>query len=266
LREGDMSAETREVLEICVDCMASVEACAAAGVDRIELCAGLVEGGTTPSVGFMRAARAAYGGRLMVMIRPRAGDFVVSGAELRLMEEDVRVARGEGADGVVFGCLCPDGRIDEVAAGALVGAAGGMDMTFHRAFDVSRDLEESLETLIGLGIPRVLTSGGEVSVEAGMGVMGGLVRLAAGRLELLAGGGMGVDLVGRLRGLGVREFHLSARSGFPSPMEYRRPEIPMGASVVPGEYERRQADPEVLGAMLAVLRGPDAALTKCGGA
>ena len=259
-----MSAETREVLEICVDCVASVEACAAAGVDRIELCAGLVEGGTTPSVGFMRAARRAYGGRLMVMIRPRAGDFVVSEAEVRVMEEDVRVARGEGADGVVFGCLCRDGRIDEVAVGALVGAAGGMDMTFHRAFDVSRDLGESLETLIGLGIPRVLTSGGEASVEAGMGVIGELVRRAAGRLVVLAGGGMRAGLVERLRGLGVREFHMSGRRGFPSPMEYRRPEIPMGAAVVPGEYERRQADPAVLGAMLAVLSGPHAALTKAG--
>jgi copper homeostasis protein len=249
-----MPVSSPALLEICVDCMASVEACAAAMVPRIELCAGLVEGGTTPSVGFLRAARAAYRGRIMMMIRPRAGDFVFSAAECRIMEEDIRVARDLGADGVVFGCLRPDGNIDEAAAEKLVATAAGMDMTFHRAFDVSRDLLRSLEGLIRLGIPRVLTSGGQASVEAGLHAIAALQTQADGRITLLAGGGLRHDLVAPLRRVGVQEFHLSARSSFPSPMEYRRPDIPMGAPAVPGEYERRAADPEILRAMLAELK------------
>jgi len=233
--------------------MASVEACAAAGVPRIELCAGLVEGGTTPSAGFLREARAVYGGRIMMMIRPRAGDFVVSAAECRIMEEDIRIARGLGADGVVFGCLTTDGEIDEAMTGRLVSASAGLDMTFHRAFDVSRDLLRSLEVLIRLGISRVLTSGGQPSVEAGMATLTALQQQAAGRIALLAGGGLRPGLVAPLREAGIREFHLSARSSHASPMAFRRPDIPMGAATVPGEYERKAADPEILRAMLAEL-------------
>jgi copper homeostasis protein len=248
-----MPASSPAILEICVDCMASVEACAAAAVPRIELCAGLVEGGTTPSAGFLREARAVYGGRIMMMIRPRAGDFVVSAAEGRIMEEDIRVARGLGADGVVFGCLTTDGEIDETVAGRLVAAAAGLDMTFHRAFDVSRDLTHSLEVLKRLGIPRVLTSGGQPTVEAGMATLTALQGQAAGRIALLAGGGLRPGLVAALRQSGIREFHLSARSTYASPMAFRRPDMAMGAAAVPGEYERKAADPEILRSMLADL-------------
>ena len=152
------------IVEICVDCLDSVAACAEAGADRIELCAGLVEGGTTPSAGFIKAARQIFPGRIMTMIRPRAGDFLYSPAEAALMRDDIRTARDLSADGVVFGCLTADGEIDTALAAEFAAAAAGMDMTFHRAFDVSRDLTQSLETLIQLGIPRVLTSGGRPSV------------------------------------------------------------------------------------------------------
>ena len=243
------------LLEICVDCVASVQACADAGVGRIELCAGLVEGGTTPSVGFLKKARAIFPGRIMMMIRPRAGDFVYCPAELEIMQDDIRCARDHGADGVVFGCLQPDGRVDCAATQQLVCAAAGMDITFHRAFDVSCDLSRSLEDLISLGIPRVLTSGGMPSVADGLPALQALQRQAAGRISLLAGGGLRRDLLPGLYAAGLREFHLSARASFPSPMQHRRPDIPMGAPAVPGEYERRAADPATLRTMLAALAG-----------
>lgn len=241
------------LLEVCVDCMASVEACAAAGVNRIELCAGLVEGGTTPSLGFLKQARAVFPRRLMMMIRPRAGDFVVSPTELNIMRDDIRAARDHGAEGVVFGCLLPDGEIDRGTTESLASWAAGMDITFHRAFDVSRDLTRSLETLIELGIPRVLTSGGMPSVEAGFDNLISLHRQAAGRITLLAGGGLKMEHIPRLRAHGLREFHLSGRSSFESPMQHRRPDIPMGASEIPGEYVRRVADAAVLRETMTLL-------------
>lgn len=242
------------ILEICVDCMASVEACAASGVHRLELCAGLVEGGTTPSAGFLQRARATFSGRIMMMIRPRAGDFVYSPEELRIMQDDIRCARDHGADGVVFGCLLPDGMIDRSSTELLVSAASGMDITFHRAFDVSRDPATSLEELVSMGIPRVLTSGGMPSVVEGLETIRALHARAAGRISLLTGGGLRVEHIPTLRAAGIREFHLSGRSTFPSPMQHRRPDIPMGAPVVPGEYELRCADPAVIRHVLAELK------------
>jgi len=230
------------IIEICVDCQDSVVACAEGGADRIELCAGLVEGGTTPSAGFLAAARRTFSGRIMMMIRPRGGDFVYTAAEADIMRDDIRCARDGGADGVVFGCLTRTGDIDERLTASLKEAARGMDVTFHRAFDVSRNLGASLETLIALGVPRVLTSGGCPSVPEGLGALAALVRQAAGRLTVLAGGGIKPDRVAEIAAAtGVKECHLSARETVSSPMIHRRPDIPMGAASVPGEYERKIA-------------------------
>ncbi len=243
------------ILEICVDNIASVEACAAAGVHRIELCSGLVEGGTTPSAGFLKVARGLYGGRIMMMIRPRSGDFIVSTQELDIMRTDIDMARAHGADGVVFGCLHPDGRIDERVLSILMDSAAGMDVTFHRAFDVSVSLTASLETLIRHGVPRVLTSGGMPCVAQGAGPLAALHMQSSGRITLLAGGGLNASLLPGLRAAGLREFHLSGRRSAESPMEFRRTDIPMGATEVPGEYIRRQADPAMLRDLLNAIRG-----------
>lgn len=234
-------------LEICVDTLASVAVCAAAGVDRIELCAGLVEGGTTPSLGFLRAARKVFPGRIMAMLRPRAGDFHYSAGEFALLLDELDLFRREGADGVVFGILEPDGRIDAARSAELVARAAGLDLTFHRAFDVTPDLSASLETLIALGVPRVLTSGGRPDVFQGAEALAALQRQAAGRITILPGGGVKPERVTELvRATGVTEIHLSARVYEPSPMRYRRPDIPMGATTVPGEYERKTASAEMI--------------------
>jgi copper homeostasis protein len=157
---------------------------------------------------------------------------------VEIMKNDIATARDGGADGVVFGCLRADGWIDEATTAKLRTAPGGMDVTFHRAFDVSRDLSSSLETLIQLGIPRVLTSGGHPSVPEGLGVIASLVRQAAGRLSILPGGGVRPENIASIvAATGVQECHLSARHSMESLMTFRRPDIPMGATSVPGEYE-----------------------------
>lgn len=242
-----MFAATLPLLEICVDSLASVRACALAGADRIELCAGLVEGGTTPSIGFLRAARRMFPGKIMVMLRPRAGDFIYSDDEFALMLDEVDFFRGHGADGIVCGMLTAGGLVDRERLEAIVARAGALDITFHRAFDVSRNLSESLETLIACGVPRVLTSGGQPDVMRGLDTLTALVVQAAGRIRILAGGGVKPEFIPEIMSRsGVTEIHLSARVSVPSPMQYRRPEILMGAASVPGEYERRTASESVI--------------------
>lgn len=231
------------LIEICVDRLDSVQVCAGQGVDRIELCAALSEGGLTPSIGFLQAARRIFPGIIMMMIRPRCGDFFYSNEEIELMQADIRAAREHGADGVVFGCLDPSGEVDEERTQQLLDAATGLYVTFHRAFDVTPDLRSSLEKLIALGIPRVLTSGGEPDVWKGMDTLKHLVAQAAGRIAILPGGGV---VAGRaeelLTAIGAGEVHLSARNTIDSAMVFRRPDIPMGASVVVSEYAHKVAD------------------------
>lgn len=222
------------ILEICVDNLESVAVCAAAGVERIELCACLADGGLTPSAGFLQAARNVYGGKIMAMLRPRGGDFCYSAQEVDLMLAEVDFLRAGGADGIVFGMLRPDGTVDEDACRKIITRAEGMEIVFHRAIDVSRDLHESLETLIALGVTRVLTSGGQPDVARGAETLAMLVEQAAGRIAILAGGGLKVEGIANLvRSTGLSEVHFSARRAVDGPMVFRHPELdfsPPGSS------------------------------------
>jgi copper homeostasis protein len=233
----------KPVIEICVDRMDSVNHCAMAGIDRIELCAALSEGGLTPSLGFLRAARRQFTGKIMMMIRPRSGDFLYSQAEKDIMLDEVALASDHGADGIVFGCLQPDGCIDEEFTSAMIAKASSMDITFHRAFDVTPDLFSSLETLIRLGIPRILTSGGKADVWQGMENITALIRQAGQDITILPGGGLTSARASEfIHHTMTKEIHLSARSKFSSAMQYRREDIPMGASQILDEYTHNAAD------------------------
>lgn len=212
-------------------CAYSVEACSIAarcGAKRVELCAAPYEGGTTPSAAAIRMARRISGLQLSVMIRPRGGDFLYSDAEFRQMIEEVRFARDEGADCAVFGLLTADGRVDGERTAALVAEAGSMRAVFHRAFDMARDLPEALETVIRAGCARILTSGGCNTAEEGLEPLRGLVRRAAGRIEIMAGSGVNPANVGRIAATGVDAVHFSARSMRESGMTWRNPAISMG--------------------------------------
>lgn len=216
--------------EVCAN---GVESCIAAqegGADRVELCAGIPEGGTTPSYGEIKVARRVLTGtRLHVIIRPRGGDFLYSPLEVERMEEDIRICRELGADGVVIGCLLADGSIDTCATARLARAADGMSVTFHRAFDRCADPRLALEQLVGLGIDRILTSGQQPTAMQGAALLGELSTLAAGRIVIMAGCGVNEQNIRRIHELtGVTEFHFSARRPLKSGMQYINPDVYMG--------------------------------------
>lgn len=152
-------------LEICID---SVDSARIAAEDRIELCANLFEGGTTPPASIIEECRKVQGIELMVMVRPRGGDFLYSDTEFQLMKKDIENIKALGADGVVFGLLDKEGNIDISRTKELVDIARPMQVTFHRAFDMSRDIFQALEDVIETGCDRILTSGGEQTAPLGM--------------------------------------------------------------------------------------------------
>ncbi|MEO1087359.1 MAG: copper homeostasis protein CutC, partial [Acidobacteriota bacterium] len=178
------------LVEVCLDSADSAVAAAEGGARRVELCDNLIEGGTTPSAGMIAATRRRVTIGLQVMIRPRGGDFLYSDAEVEAMLYDVGVAKDLGADGVVFGVLCADGTVDRDATARLIDAARPMSVTFHRAFDMTRDPFEALDALIELGVDRLLTSGQEATVADGVELLTALVERAGDRLVVMPGCGL----------------------------------------------------------------------------
>ncbi len=231
------------LFEICIDSVEGALAAQAAGAQRVELCDNLVEGGTTPSIGMLEIVRKSVTIAVNVLIRPRGGDFCYTDLELEVMRRDILAAKQAGADGVVLGVLQPDGRVDEERTRALAAAARPLSVTFHRAFDLCRDPSEALESLCGLGIDRLLTSGQKNSALEGVACIASLVKQSAGRIVILAGGGVNAQsLPVLLAGSGVGEVHFSARKVVESPMLYRTPGIFMGKAYHPEEYIRKQTD------------------------
>ncbi len=248
----------RDVLvEVCLESIDGAVIAAQAGADRIELCADLLEGGTTPSAGTIRTARALCPAPLgiMVMIRPRGGDFAYSARELDTMVDDIAFAKGTGVDGVVFGMLNADATIDIDATARLIEAARPMQVTFHRAFDMSTDLTASLETLVDLGVDRVLTSGGRASVADALDVLRDLIAQAGDRIRIMPGCGVMEDNIRDVvTTTGAREIHFAAPGREDSPMTYRNPHCFMGTPTPPGEYERAVTDGARVARFLAQLR------------
>jgi copper homeostasis protein len=226
--------------EVCVDGVAGVVAAEEAGADRVELCAALFEGGLTPSLGTVeRALARASRVRVHPIIRPRGGDFCYDADEVAAMVRDVELVRAAGVPGVVIGALAPDGAVDVPVVRRLLAAAGGLSVTFHRAFDLAADPFAALETLVGLGVDRVLTSGQEASALEGAPLIAELVRAAGDRITILAGAGVNHRTVARIvAATGVSEVHFSAGEFRDSPMAYRNPRPHLGGRVGPPEYAR----------------------------
>jgi len=223
-------------IEVCANGVESCIAAQQAGADRVELCAGIPEGGTTPSYGeILLARRALTTTRLHVIIRPRGGDFLYTPLELERMVADINVCRQLGVDGVVFGCLNADGTIDNDSNCRLMQAAVGMSVTFHRAFDRAANPQQALEDLINLGVNRVLTSGQQPHADQGIPLLASLNQQARGRIGLMAGSGVTADNIRRIADeTGLRQFHFSARENVPSGMTYVNPDLYMGT---PGANE-----------------------------
>ena len=218
------------MVEVCAN---GVESCIAAqegGADRVELCAGIPEGGTTPSYGEIKVARRVLTTtRLHVIIRPRGGDFLYSDLEVERMAADIAVCRDLGVDGVVFGCLKADGTIDVEKNRYLMECSQGMSVTMHRAFDRAADPEQALEQIIALGFNRILTSGQQPKAIQGVDLLARLNRQAAGRIILMAGSGVTEQNIKEIRDVtGLNEFHFSGRESVPSAMQYVNPNLYMG--------------------------------------
>jgi len=242
-------------IEICIDSVEGAVAAAEGGADRVELCGNLFEGCTTPSAGAIKHARAAAGIGLMVIVRPRGGDFLYSPAEFGVMREDVRLAGEFGADGVVIGCLLPDGRIDTERTARLIADARPMSVTFHRAFDLVADPHAALEDLVQLGVDRLLTSGQEPTAWEGAELIAALGKQAAGRIIVMPGGGITPRNVRRIvDATGVDEIHMNARSPADSRMTFRNPRLYMGRALHPPEYQRKTTDPNVVRDIVRAVR------------
>lgn len=217
------------LIEISVDSLESALAAEQGGAHRVELCSALREGGLTPSLGLIRAVRSRLAIDVFILIRPRSGDFLYSNEELQIMQEDIRIASTEGAQGVVLGVLTPEGDVDVQRTAVLVQQAGPMQVTFHRAFDMTRDLLAAQEQVIRAGADRILTSGGMSSALQGSQHLRELAQAGGGRITLLAGGGVRPANIAELaRTTGIAEFHSSMRHVKPSAMLYRNAHLHLG--------------------------------------
>jgi len=246
--------------EICVDSIAGIRAAERAGAARVELCAGLLEGGITPSLGMIEAAVRDARIGIQVMIRPRGGDFVYSPAELEVMERDIAAAKRAGAGGIVLGLLTPEGAVDVEATRRLVGLARPLAVTFHRAIDMCADALAALDALIALGIERVLTSGQEATALEGSALIAALQRRAAGRIIVMPGGGITERTIVRvLAETGAREVHFAALAELASPMRHRNPNAFMGGALRPPEFARLETSEALIRATMAAAMATDGA-------
>jgi copper homeostasis protein len=234
----------RVTLEICVDSPQSALAAQRGGADRLELCASLFDGGTTPSAGMIATVRSLVKIDLFIMIRPRGGDFLYSSDEFGAMQRDIAMAKQLRTDGIAFGILKPDGTVDAARCRELLHHARPLKATFHRAFDMSRNLPQSLQDIISLGFDRVLTSGGEQKVHDAIPVVRHLREIASNRIALMVGSGIRSDNARELIAqTGVRELHASARHLEASPMQHRNEKIRIG-TLPDHEYQRAVVDEE----------------------
>lgn len=242
-------------IEICVDSAAGAVAAERGGADRVELCANLLEGGTTPSAGSISVARRTLKIGLQVIIRPRGGDFLYSNDEREVMRDDVRVAKDLGADGAVIGCLTAAGDIDLAVTRELIQLARPMNVTFHRAFDMCRDPHKALEDLVELGVDRILTSGHEASCIEGLELIAALQKQAAGRIIIMPGGGITPRNVQKvIASTGVSEVHLSARSTVESGMRFRNTRVFMGGALRPPEFSWKNTDETAVRSVVSAAR------------
>lgn len=239
---------------VCFSASAAIKS-AAAGAGRVELCAGMPEGGTTPSAGEIKLALKLCTVPVFIMIRPRGGDFLYSPEEIEIMKEDILFCKSAGAKGVVFGILNPDGSVNVKLCKELVQLASPMEVTFHRAFDMCNDPFKALEDIIECGFNRILTSGLQSTALSGVQLIRSLVEKAAGRIIIMPGGGIRSSNVNEIiNTTSITEVHTSARSKKKSGMLYHNSNISMGGTVTISEYETEDVDDEIIKDFISKLK------------
>ncbi len=214
----------------------NIESCVTAqssGAHRIELCDNPFDGGTTPSYGFIKAAREILSIDLYPIIRPRGGDFLYTDREFEIMKTDVQLCRELGCDGVVIGMLHADGTVDKIRCRQLVDLAYPMGVTFHRAFDRTNDPFKALEDIIEIGCERILTSGQMPGALEGAELIYALIQQADERIIIMPGSGVHSDnIIALAEQTGAKEFHTSARILSDSKMSFINPAMNENLEVV----------------------------------
>ncbi len=239
------------IIEVCVDSVESAVAAEKGGAQRVELCCALLEGGLTPSAGAIALARKQLGIGLNVIIRPRGGDFLYTDSEHEIMLQDVDSAKALGADGVVIGVLTASGEVDAARTRELAERARPMSVTFHRAFDMTRDPRAALESLIALGIDRVLTSGQEESAMEGLDLLRELVARAGDRIVVMVCGNLTERNIEKVaRETKAKELHITGFVDVESGMNFRNPRVYMGGLLRPPEYTRAVASADRIAALI----------------
>ncbi|MCI8440376.1 MAG: copper homeostasis protein CutC [Oscillospiraceae bacterium] len=233
----------KPLIEACVDSYASCMAAAKGGADRLELCANLAIGGTTPSASLFKQVQRDCDVKINVLIRPRFGDFLYTEPEMEEMCEEIKMFRDLGANGVVIGTLTADGALDQEKMRRLMDCAGGIDVTLHRAFDMTRDPMDALEAAIALGCKTILTSGQEKDAAAGKDTLKAVYAQAAGRIDIMAGCGVKKWNIQEIHDhTGIVVFHTTGRKDpLDSGMVYRKSTVFMGLPSL-SEYEVWQTD------------------------
>jgi len=232
------SVDAIACLEVCANSYESAIAAQNGGAKRVEFCDNLAEGGTTPSYAQIALAKKNLSIEVWPIIRPRGGDFLYSDIEFELMKEDIKICKSLHCEGIVTGILKADGAIDKERCAELIELAKPMAVAFHRAFDMSNDMDQALEDLIALRIKRVLTSGGAPSAISGAEKLAQLVKKANGRITIMPGAGINEhNIKALIDQTGARQFHASAKEFVASKMEFRNTETKMGSIEDEYQYE-----------------------------
>lgn len=233
------------ILEVCVDKVQSAINAFRGGAGRLELCQDLCVGGTTPSKGLVLETMRAVPLPIMAMIRPRGGDFCYDHYEFYGMLEDIRLMKELGVPGIVTGILTREGKIDMLRMEKVMMEASGLEVVFHRAFDMTQDIFSSLSDLEELGVTRVLTAGGFNKAPEGILEIEKLLQRGSS-VTIMPGSGITGENLLNFTKIGVKEIHLSGKEKVDSLMTYRKPGISMGAQDPESEYLLEEASEEII--------------------
>lgn len=240
--------QNKYLLECCVDSVESAIAAAEGGADRLELCAALIIGGISPSPALFEQVRKSCDLPIRVLLRPRFGDFLYTDHEFAIIKREVEIYRESDADGIVIGCLTPDGSLNMEQMAELIKAAGDMKITLHRAFDVCADPLLAYRQAAELGIDTILTSGQEKDCLTGMPLLNKLCAMQnrTGGPHIMAGAGVTPDVIRQfLANTEITHYHLSAKKIIDSGMRYRKEDVPMGLPVM-NEYSIYRTDSHIV--------------------
>lgn len=233
----------KPLIEICLEDVQSVLSAQKGGADRVELCSDLFEGGLTPSLGTVLTATRYSSIPINCMIRPRGGDFCYSDLEFEAMKEDINAFKKAGVNGIVFGILTPEGDVDLNRSRQIIELARPLSVTFHRAFDMTRDPYKALEDLIGLGVDRVLTSGQEATVPEGLDLLADLVKIAGDRIIVMPGCGISERNFKKVHErIRAKEYHVHVPMEEVSKMEFHPGHIYMGGLLRQSEFAIAHTD------------------------